>query len=80
MSQIDALSCINFATNLAPFWNGFGSHFGSKLAPHWLQIAQKIDSKSHQTTDAMLYRILVDFWPILEGRQRSTWGEKGLLY
>ena len=33
-SRIDALSCINFTTNLAPFWDGFGSHFGSKLPPN----------------------------------------------
>ena len=61
-SQIDALSCINFTTNLAPFWDGLAPI----LVPSWRQMAQKIKSKIHQKTDAMLYRFLVDFCSILD--------------
>ena len=33
-SQINTPTCIDFGANLVPFWDGFGSHDGAKLAPN----------------------------------------------
>ena len=67
------------ASILQPTWLHFGMVLAPILDPSWLQMAQKIDSKIHQKTDAILYRFLVDFWSILAPNWTPTWGEKGLL-
>ena len=33
-SQINTPTCIDFGTNLAPFWEGLGGQVGTKLAPN----------------------------------------------
>ena len=62
-SQIDAVSCINFTTKLAPFWDGFGSHFGSKLAPNCSKNRFQNSSKKRCHVVEIFGRLLVDFGP-----------------
>ena len=52
---------LSVASIWQPTWLHFGTVLAPILGPSWLQMAQKIDSKIHQKTDAILYRFLVDF-------------------
>ena len=49
-----------FETNLAPFWEGFGSQVGAKLAPSCFKNRSKKSSKKWSHFGSLLDRFLID--------------------
>ena len=73
LQKISLKSMLSVASILQPTWPHFGTVLAPILAPSWLPMARKIDSKIHQKTDAMLQRFFVDFWSILDPNCTPTW-------
>ena len=78
-SQINTPTCIDFGTNLPPFWEGFGSQVGAKLAPNRSKSRSKKWSKKWSPFGSLLGAILVDFGLQLGG-QSSLGGGKALTF
>ena len=64
-SQINTPTCIDFGTNLAPFWEGLGSQFEAKLAPDRSKSRSKKRSKKWSPFGSLLGTIFIDFGPNL---------------
>ena len=62
-SQINAPILIDFRTNLAPFWEGFGGQDGVKLAPNRSQNRSSNQSKKWSPFGWLLGPIFIDFGP-----------------
>ena len=59
-----------FEANLAPFWDGFGSQVGTKLAPNRSKNRSKKQSKNLSHFVSTFGRLLLDFGANLEPKSR----------
>ena len=76
-SQINTPTCIDFGTNLAPFWEGFGSQVGAKLEQNGSKSRSQKQSKNHHLLDRSwerFFEILGPNMPPKRGPQKLIFG------